>query len=125
MRVQAKRQAVLDALPGTQAEIAAKAKVGLATVCRWLVDIVETGGAHIGGWRPHPNGGPVSAVYEPGRGKTPKKPKALTDTERVRAYRKRQRKTGEWEDRKAQQRSRHWQTKPVTPSTDALHRAFF
>lgn len=119
------RQRVLDAMPGTHGELGAKGGVSLPAVSRWLVDLLETKQAHIAGWRLHPTGGRPMPIYERGPAKsvTPKKPRVKTDTERVRAYRKRLRQSGEWEDRLALNRAK-WRADHPAVNQHPLAAAF-
>lgn len=120
---QANRQRVLDAMPGTQAQIIERTGLGLATVSRWVADLREHRQARIIRWVPTPNGGPLAAVHAPGRGRDAPKPSAPPPAQRVRRYRARLRATGEWADRQARERARYWASKP--PRRDPLVAAFF
>jgi hypothetical protein len=54
------------------------------------------------------------AIYARGPGEDAVcKIKAKTDQQRLHEYRARQRKSGDWEDRKAAERARHWANKPA------------
>lgn len=108
----------------TQAQIAARTGLGLATVCRWLQVLIDEGHVHVCSFEPHPHGGPDAAVYR--RGPRPHKfrPKTRrvpTDAERTRTHRKRLRASGEWEHRLAMQRARYRADRPRRdPLTAAL-----
>ena len=119
----ANRARVLEAMPGTRAQIRERTGLGVATVSRWCEDLRARGEAHVGGWWVHPTGGPAAEVFHPGRGTTPKRPKLSTDRQRVRAYRRRMRASGDWEDVKARRRAEYHARKPVR--RDPLVAAFF
>lgn len=117
------RETVLAALPATQAEIHAKTGVSQAAVSRWLTYLRACSDAHIGAWR-RPVAGPAVAVYHPGAGADVVCTlKRYTQKDRDRRSRAVRRKNGDWEDRKAAERSRYWRDKPV--QRDALTAALF
>lgn len=116
------RETVLAALPGTQAEIHAKTGVSQAAISRWLTYLRACGDARIGDWK-RPTMGPVMAVYYAGPGPDVVcSIKPMTQKDRDRRSRAVRRKNGDWEDRKASERSRYWRDKPVQrdPLTAAL-----
>lgn len=117
------RQRVLEAMPGTQAQIIERTGLGLATVSRWVADLRAARQARITGWQPTPNGGPLAAIYGPGRGRDRQKPSSPQPALRVRRYRARLRASGDWADTQARQRARYWASKP--PRRDPLVAAFF
>ena len=113
MTRRAYRERVLACLPATQAEIRDRTGLTLATVSRWIADIQAQDEAHIGGWFVYPHGGPVAAIWHPGPGETAPKPKLVTEVERTRAYRKRMRASGDWEDVKARRRAEYAARRPA------------
>jgi hypothetical protein len=109
----------------TQAQIAARTGLGLATVCRWLQVLLDERHVHVCAFEPHPNGGPDAAVYRRGPRPhkfRPKQRRVPTDLDRVHAYRSRLRASGEWEHRLAIKRAR-WRADH--PRRDALTAALF
>lgn len=131
MRVDRERnlKLVLSKLPATHTElyVALVIECGPTTIHRVLKYAVANGLAYLSSYKPAPIKGPACAVYTAGKPpkkfKTPEKPAPYSNVEAVRRYRARKRKDGSWQDNLAQQRSRHWQTKP--PKPDALTAAFF
>lgn len=117
------RQRVLDAMPGTQAQIIERTGLGLATVSRWVADLRAARQARIAGWQAPANGGPLAAIYGRGNRKDRPKPPSPPAELRVRRYRARLRASGEWVDRQARQRARYWASKP--PRRDPLVAALF
>lgn len=103
----ANREIVLQAMPGTQAQIVKATGLGCATVSRWCVELVETKQAHIGAWHKMNQGGPLRAVYHQGEGKRARKRyDRVSDAERMRLHRARQRRSGEYEDVLAKRRAK-------------------
>jgi len=120
------RAKVLAALPGSNAEVRAKTGLGLATVHRWLEDLLARQEIHLHHKEVSPHGGPLISVFHPGpapAGFKPKLPRLPTDRQRSAAYRKRLRQTGDWEDVKAKRRAEYHANKK--PKRDALTAAFF
>ena len=120
------RDIVLCALPGSSADIRAKTGLGLATVSRWLSDLLNAGEIHLHHKEVSPHGGPLISVFHPGpapAGFKPKIPKMLTDRERGARYRKKMRQNGDWEDVKAKRRATYHANKK--PKRDPLTAAFF
>lgn len=122
----ANRLKVLEAMPGSRDEIIAATGLGLATVWRWVEDLVASNEAHLHRYKVSPSGGPLIAIYHPGparKGHIPAKPRLSTDLERTRKYRRNARKSGAWEDIKAKSRAAYWRKKQ--PQRDPLVAALF
>lgn len=120
------RDIVLAALPGSNADVRAKTGLGLATVSRWLNDLVSAGEIHLHHKEISPHGGPMISVFHPGpapAGFKPKIPRLPTEVERSARYRRNARKTGHWEDIKAKRRAKYHASKK--PKRDPLMTAFF
>ena len=114
--------------PATQAEIRDRTGFGGATVSRW-VNALNCQGIErrirIVDWFAPPNGGPVAAVYQIVTAPDVKCTiKPLTDRQRVRRYRRRQRKSGAWAENLRVQRAYYWSKKAGTRA-DPLVAAFF
>jgi len=117
---------VLSALPGSNADVRERTGLGLATVHRWLEDLLLSKEIHLHHKELSPHGGPLISVFYPGpapAGFRPKVPKMPTDRERSARYRKRLRQSGEWEDVKARRRATYHANKK--PKRDPLTAAFF
>lgn len=119
------RARVLAAMPGTQAEIRERTGLGLATVSRWCEDLRARREAHVGGWWLHPHGGPVSEVWHPGDGVTPRRPRIRTAVQRGRANRQRLRASSDLEDVNARRRARYYARRGTPTPRDPLMRAFY
>lgn len=120
------RGVVLSALPGSNADVRAKTGLGLATVSRWLNDLLKAEEIHLHHMEVSPTGGPLISVFHPGpapAGFKPKIPKLPTDTERTARYRRNARKSGAWEDIKAKRRAKYHANKK--PKRDPLTAALF
>lgn len=119
------RLAVLEALPGTQAQIHAKTGVSQAAISRWLTFLRACSQAHIGGWTVSEKyRGIPMAIYHPGPGADVVCTiKRMTQRDRDRRSRAVRRLTGEWEDVLLRQRARYWRDK--APRRDPLTAAFF
>lgn len=63
-----RRQALIEALPGTLKELAERLQVQPATVGIWVISLCGEGGAHIGEWRKQSRQGPPVRVYHSGPG---------------------------------------------------------
>ena len=126
----ANRERVLACLltqNATQRQIVEQTGLGAATVWRWLDDLVEAKEAHIRAYRPQEHGGPSIAVYA--RGPKPRtlhvrKPKAMSDLKRTQEYRRRMRKSGDWEETLRRRRGDYWLKKGV-PAIDPITAALF
>jgi hypothetical protein len=116
--------------PMTMPEMSAASGLTAATVWRYVKRLTaEHLGplprqAHISAWKRDdgPSRKPV-AVYSRGPGKdVPCTIKPIGNTKSYKEYRKRQRASGDWEDRKAKERAKHWANKPARPDpiTSAL-----
>lgn len=126
-RKQKNRQRVLDAIEKsncTQAQLQEQLGLGAATVSRWLNDLLDSKRVHICKYEQHPHGGPQTAIYGfgSGYGRRAKRPSKKTDMQRVSAYRKRMRKSGEWEHTLAKRRATY---RADNPRHDPLSAAFF
>jgi hypothetical protein len=119
------RAVVLAALPATQADIHAKTGVSQAAISRWITYLRACGDAHIGSWRERASKfGLPMAVYHPGPGlNVACDIKPMTQKQRDRRSRAVRRKTGDWVDRQARERSRYWAAKPAR--RDSLTAALF
>lgn len=119
------RETVLAALPATQAEIHDKTGVSQAAISRWMTYLRACGDAHIGDWKERDNKfGTPQAIYHPGPGADVVCTiRPMTQKERDRRSRAVRRKSGDWEDRKASERSRYWRDR--APRRDPLMAAFF
>jgi len=109
----------------TQAQLVERTGLGAATVSRWLQVLVSEGHVHVCRYKAIPHGGRDAAVYRRGpqpKGVKPKTRRVLTDQERSRTYRRKQRASGEWEHKKALERARWRADHPVR---DALTVALF
>lgn len=108
----------------SQAQLHQVTGLGTGTISRWLKVLVAEGHVHVWCHRVPDGGGPLYAVYRFGpkpKWHRPHRPKAMSDLDRYRAYRKRLRESGEWEHRKALDRARHRADRPVRdPLTSAL-----
>ena len=108
------RDVVLDALPGSSADVRAKTGLGLATVSRWLNDLLNAGEIHLHHKTVSPHGGPLISVFYPGpapAGFKTKMPKMPTASERSAKARAAMRKSGAWEDVKARRRAAYYAKK--------------
>lgn len=126
MTKRAYRALVLAALPGSNAQVRERTGLGLATVHRWLDDLLKAEEIHLHHKEVSPHGGPLISVFHPGpapAGFIPKMPKVLGDKQRTAKYRREARKSGAWEDIKAKRRARYHANKK--PRRDALTAAFF
>lgn len=107
---QARVDLVLDAMPGTTAEIAAKSGLGVTTVRRWVSRLLKANEVHV--YAEHRtihehSGGPIVASYD--RGPDPGKLRRLkpfTRAESSARYRKSARADGRWDLRLARYRAR-------------------
>lgn len=115
------RELVLEALPGTPAQIMERTGLSAGTVSRWVTDLRNAGQAHIGKWT-RTRGVFLSTIHA-GPGRDAKKPKPLTSAQLTRNSRQRMRKSGEWTDRMAKDRARYWRKK--APKRDPLTAALF
>ena len=108
----------------TQSKLQEALHLAAATVSRWLAVLIEEKSIHIHKYEQHPHGGPQTAIYRFGQRPTNRsasKPKKRTDMQRVRAYRKRMRATGEWEHTLDKRRTTYRVKHPVRdPLTSAL-----
>ena len=125
----ANRDKILAALRNgdkCQSDLIAELGIGLATVSRWMEDILARKEAHVRRYKVLPNGGPVISVYRFGpapAGFRAKRPKIKTDAERTRKSRAAMRRNGEWQDVLARRRADYWKKKAV--KRDALTTALF
>ena len=104
--------AILEVLPATASEIRKKTGLNHATVGK-VIPIMRGGQQmHVGDWRPHPRKGPSMAVFHPGPGvDVPDTLPRLTRQQIVERYEKRIKGTEKFDQRRARQRSRHWEKK--------------
>lgn len=117
------RAVVLAAMPGTQVQIVAASGLSAATVSRWCEDLLARREAHVGGWHTPPHGGPLRPVYHAGHGPRARKPRRLSDTERMRRYRRQLVADGKWEDVLAKRRAKTAAGR--VPRADPLATALF
>lgn len=124
MRVDGKRnmERILEVLPATQLEIQRRTGLSASATCRWVQFLSLTDGVHIIGYHQVPNGGPMQAIYQRGKGVSVAKPSPKPDSERTRKYRKRLRRTGAWHEVKSKARGRYWAD---NARRDPLTAAFF
>lgn len=127
MSRQHNRQRILAAIEKadyTQSKLQEALHLSAATVSRWLAVLIEEKSIHIPKYEQHPHGGPQTAIYRSGQRPTNRgavRPKKRTDMQRVRAYRKRMRATGEWEHTLDKRRTAYRAKHPVRdPLTSAL-----
>jgi hypothetical protein len=126
----ANRERVLACLltqNATQRQIVEQTGLGTATVWRWLDDLVEAKEAHIRAYKSQDKGGPLIVVYAHGpkpRNLYVRKPKVMSDLERTREYRRRMRKSGDWEETLRRRRDDYWRKKGV-PAIDPITAALF
>lgn len=111
--------------PGTQGELQARTGLSSGSICRHVHALHAEGAVHIARWRRAyaDTGAPFMAVYKFGPGKDAPKPTPFTVQETSARYRERQRKSGAWEDKKAQHRAYHWRKK--APQRDPLAQALY
>lgn len=120
----ANREIVLQAMPGTQADIVKATGLSCAVVSRWCRELVEVKQAHVGAWHKMDQGGPLRAVYHAGDGKRARKRlERVSDAERMRLHRWRQRQSGEYEDVLAKRRAKRAAQR--VPKPDPLAVALF
>lgn len=111
-------------MPGTQADIVKATGLSCAVVSRWCRELAETKQAHIGGWRKMDQGGPLRAIYHAGEGKRARKRlERVSDAERMRRVRARQKRSGEYEDILAKRRAKRALER--MPAPDPLAVALF
>lgn len=99
--------------------------MGNTTAWRWAKDLVDANEAHVCKMINPETGGPQIAIYRIGpkpAGFKPRVQATKTQSELSRAYRKRLRESGDWQDRLAKMRGDYWANKPVRrdPLTAAL-----
>lgn len=126
MSKRAYRAKVLAALPGSAAEVRQKTGFGIATISRWLNDLLECNEIYLHHKAVGPNGGKLTEYFHPGpkpKGFKPKIPKMPTDRERTNRWRENARKSGKWEDIKAKRRASYHANKK--PKRDPLTAALF
>lgn len=125
-RRRANRDRVLAALPGSNADVRLRTGLGIATVHRWLQDLLEAGEIHVHRMSVNPHGGPLISVFHAGpapAGHKIKMPRLTTDADRVKRYRRKLKQTGEWEDLLVKSREYYWRKKK--PQRDPLTAALF
>lgn len=126
MSKRAYRAKVLAALPGSASEVRQKTGFGLATVSRWLNDLLKCNEIYLHHKAIGPIGGKPTDYFHPGpkpKGFLPKIPKIPTSNERTAKYRKNARKSGHWEDVLAKRRAQYHAAKK--PRRDFLTAALF
>lgn len=121
------RLAVLQALPGSQKELAQRSGVSQAAVSRWIEDLVARKEAHVADFYVPENGGPQRPIYAPGPKpegfRARKKEVIKVPKERMRRYRERKLRDGSWEDVLKARRDRRFLQR--APKVDKLTAAFF
>lgn len=117
---------VVDSLPGTAPDIAARTRLGRTTVWRWLKRLHAAGKTHIVAWRRTPGGGPFVPLYVAGRGVDVRcHLKPFNVKQRSHRYHFRTRTDGRWLDMLSRMRARYWMDKRVDFRSDPLLAALF
>lgn len=80
---------ILAVLPSSQAALAERAKIRLATVCDWLAVMMAKHEVHICNWAVQPRGGKPIAIYKAGAGISAPRPIQSINAVRVKASRTR------------------------------------
>lgn len=80
---------ILTVLPSSQAAVAERAQIRLATVCDWLAVMMSKQEVHICDWVVQPRGGHPVAIYKAGAGPNAARPTQSINALRVKASRTR------------------------------------
>lgn len=120
------RQHVKDALPGTYAEIRAKAHVSHGTAKRWIKDLRKAGECHIKRWkRSLDTKGMYQPIFVAGPGKDAKcYLKPLTSAQYSERYRRKHKNDEKGDRMRQRDRTRHFTERARTVG-DPLVRALF
>jgi len=119
------REFVYASLPGTKAEIAARAGVSDSAVSRWVNRMHNAREVYISDWRKHVGGGPDVPVYSVGNEPdAANRLKKLTKKQIQKRYIAKAREDGRYDKVMARDRSRYWKDR-ATKQGDPLVSALF